>query len=119
MYYCDDWPRKVDGNEYGYDEMIVLLRSGGNPFKGQWDVQQLTNKVEQHVNTRVVGIQHIINGTNSYVSRASLIKLVAEANAHPGNPPQDLRRARPLVSPCARRCQHARLRWVPNRGAGG
>lgn len=76
MYYRDDWPRKADGNEYGYDEMIALLGSGGNPFEGQWDVQQLTNEVEQHANTRVVGIQDITNGANSYVSRASLITLI-------------------------------------------
>jgi hypothetical protein len=118
MYYCDDWPRKADGDKYGYDEMIALLSSGGNPFKGQWDIQQLTNEVEQHVNTRVVGIQHIANGANSYGSRASSIKLIAEANAHPGNPPPDLRRTRSLVSPCARRCQHARLGRVHSEGAG-
>ena len=51
MYYGDDWPLKADGNEYGDDELIALLRSGGNPVKGQWDVRQLTNEVEQHVNT--------------------------------------------------------------------
>jgi len=69
MGWRDNWPRKADGNEYGDDEVIALLRSGGNPFKGQWDVQQLTNEVEQHVNTKVIGIQTIANSSNNYVSR--------------------------------------------------
>jgi hypothetical protein len=76
VYYIDDWPRKVDGNEYGDDELIALLRNGGNPFREQWDVQQLTNEVEHHVNTRVVGIQDFAKGSNNYVSRASLITLM-------------------------------------------
>jgi len=117
MYYRDDWPRKADGNEYGDDELVTLLRSGSNPFKEQWDVQQMTNEVEQHVNTRVVGIQHVTKGANAYVGRASSITLIVEANAQPGNPPPYLRRTRSLVSPCARRCQHARLRWVQSREA--
>jgi hypothetical protein len=35
VYYIDDWPRKADGNEYGDDELIALLRNGGNPFREQ------------------------------------------------------------------------------------
>ena len=114
MYYVDDWPRKGDGNEYGDDELIALLRSGGNPFKEQWDLQQLTNEVEQHVNTRVVGIQDFAKGSNNYVRRAGLIAMILEANAHPGNPPPDLRRTRSLVSPCERRCQLSRLPRLPH-----
>jgi hypothetical protein len=76
VYYIDDWPRKADGNEYDDDELIALLRNGGNPFREQWDVQQLTNEVEHHVNTRVVGIQDFAKGSNNYVSRASLITLM-------------------------------------------
>jgi hypothetical protein len=76
MYYGDDWPLKADGKEYGDDELIALLRGGGNPVKGQWDVRQLTNEVEQHVNTGVVKFQHVTKGSNNYVSRASSITLI-------------------------------------------
>jgi hypothetical protein len=69
MAWRDDWPRKADGNEYGDGELAALLRSGGNLFKEQWDVWQLTHEVEQHVNTRFVSIQHIAKGSNNYVSR--------------------------------------------------
>ena len=69
MYYCDDWPRKAGDNEYGDDELNALLRNGDNPFKEQWDVQQLTNEVKQHVNTKVGSIQVIAKGSNNYVSR--------------------------------------------------
>ena len=68
MYWGDDWPRKADGNEYGDDELVAALSGGGNPFKKQWDVQQLTSEVEQHFNTRVVGIHHITKGSYNYVS---------------------------------------------------
>jgi hypothetical protein len=68
MYWGDDWPRKADGNEYGDDELVAALSGGGNPFKKQWDVQQLTSEVEQHFNTRVVGFHHITKGSNNYVS---------------------------------------------------
>jgi hypothetical protein len=77
MYYVDDWPRKADGNVYGDDELIALLRSGDNPFREHWDVQQLTNEVEQHVSTRVAGIQQLTKGSNNYVSRPSSITLTS------------------------------------------
>ena len=68
MYYCDEWPKMLDGKDFDGKHLLSLVRSGNSPFKGLWDVNLLIQEVEENLNTQVIDIPVISMSSNNYVS---------------------------------------------------
>ena len=51
MYYCNEWPKMPDGNDFDGKHLLSLVRSGNSPFKGLWDVHLLSREVEENLDT--------------------------------------------------------------------
>ena len=66
----DEWPSHA-GVVYDGRGLLELLGQSRNPFRGQWDPQQLVNEVEEHVEGRIVEIPFIAKGSNNFVSRST------------------------------------------------
>jgi hypothetical protein len=70
MAFRDEWPQLPDRSDYNGRSLLSLLRSGNSPFRGAWDIDLLVEEIEQSLDTKVVDILFVYNGSNNYVSRA-------------------------------------------------
>lgn len=68
MYMADEWPSTPDGNEYDGKQLMDLVRNDNSPFRGDWDVKQLIQEIEEKLDTQVIDIPIVGKGSNSYVS---------------------------------------------------
>ena len=68
MYYCNEWPKMPDGNDFDGKHRLSLVHSGNSPFQGLWDVNLLIQEVEENLNTQVIEIPVISIGSDNYVS---------------------------------------------------
>ena len=68
MYYCDEWPKIPDGNDFDSKQLLSLVRSGNSPFKGLWNVNLLIREIEENLNTQVIEMPVISMGSNNHVS---------------------------------------------------
>lgn len=66
MSFCDDWPKMLDGRDFDGRNLLNLVRMGHSPFKGVWDVNLLIREIEEHLNTQVMDIPTVYNGSNNY-----------------------------------------------------
>lgn len=58
----DDWPTDFDGQN-----LLTLTRTGRSPFQGIWDVNLLIREIEENLDTEVIDIPFVYNGSNNYV----------------------------------------------------
>ncbi len=70
MYIQDDWPKAQDGTVFNGRHTLELARDGRSPFRNEWDVLLLVHEIEKELNTEVVDIPFVSNGSNNYVSFA-------------------------------------------------
>lgn len=49
-------------------KLLSLVRGGNSPFHGVWDVNLLIQEIEENLDTQVVNIPQVYNGSNNYVS---------------------------------------------------
>lgn len=70
MSFRDDWPQMPDGSDLDGKHLLTLVRSGNSPFHGVWDVNLLIKEIEKNLDTKVVDIPELYNGSgsNNYVS---------------------------------------------------
>ena len=66
-YIEDDWPCMPDGSKFNGIDLMLLDQSGNSPFKQDWDVEQLIAEVEQKLDTKIIDIPMLYNGSNNYV----------------------------------------------------
>lgn len=66
-YTHDDWPTQDDGKPYDGKDLLRLVRINRSPFAGIWDVEALVHEVEEKLNTKVLDVNLITKGANSYV----------------------------------------------------
>ncbi|PUU77943.1 3-hydroxybutyryl-CoA dehydratase [Tuber borchii] len=66
MYYRDEWPKMPEGNDFDGKHLLSLVRSGNSPFEGLWDVNLLIREIEENLDTQVIEIPDISNGSNNY-----------------------------------------------------
>lgn len=64
----DDWPQMPDGSDFDGKQLLALVRSGNSPFHGAWDINLLIQEIEENLDTQVVDIPKLYNGSNNYVS---------------------------------------------------
>ncbi|EHK25424.1 uncharacterized protein TRIVIDRAFT_143871 [Trichoderma virens Gv29-8] len=67
-YVCDDWPKMPDGTDYDRKQLFDLVLSGKSPFSDVWDVKQLIQEIEEHLDTKIVDIPYVHDGANCYSS---------------------------------------------------
>ena len=67
MSFRDDWPKMPEGNDFDSRQLLTLVRSGNSPFQGVWDVNLLIQEIEENLDTQVVDIPIVYNGSNNYV----------------------------------------------------
>ncbi|OBT66610.1 hypothetical protein VE03_03960 [Pseudogymnoascus sp. 23342-1-I1] len=66
MSVADDWPQMPDGSDFDGKQLLTLVRSGNSPFLGVWDVNLLIQEIEENLDTQVVDIPQLYNGSNNY-----------------------------------------------------
>jgi len=66
MYYDDDWPNMPDGSDFNGKQLLTLVHNGKSPFP--WNVNLLIQEIEENLNTQVVDIPYVNQGSNNYVS---------------------------------------------------
>lgn len=65
MYYKDSWPVMPDGTNYDGKQLLSLVRSGNSPFKDAWDVNLLTQELEENLGAAVTDIPRVYSGSNN------------------------------------------------------
>ncbi|KFY95009.1 hypothetical protein V498_03581 [Pseudogymnoascus sp. VKM F-4517 (FW-2822)] len=66
MGFRDDWPQMPDGSDFDGKQLLTLVRGGNSPFHGVWDVNLLIQEIEENLDTQVVDIPQVYNGSNNY-----------------------------------------------------
>lgn len=64
----DEWPEMADGSDYDGKHLLPLLHNGKSPFAEVWDVNLLIQEIEEKLNTQVIDIPFVCDGSNNYVS---------------------------------------------------
>ncbi|KAF2159949.1 hypothetical protein M409DRAFT_33698, partial [Zasmidium cellare ATCC 36951] len=62
----DVWPTMADGSDYDGKRLLELVRNGESPFSAAWDVNLLIREIGKELDTQVVDIPRISNGSNNY-----------------------------------------------------
>lgn len=99
-----------DGSEFDGKQLLTLVRGGSSPFHGVWDVNLLIQEIEENLDTQVVDIPQVYNGSNNYASPSVRSSNEVKLNqVTVGVPFRAIESTRCHSSISPRRRQHARL----------
>ncbi|KIH93666.1 hypothetical protein SPBR_04244 [Sporothrix brasiliensis 5110] len=80
-----------DGTDFDGKKLFSLIRSGGSPFDGAWDVHRLIDEIEENLGTEVIDIPFVYNGSNNYgfhvrlSNRADIVARLARGDVNMPN----------------------------------